>query len=160
MINVFGVVSRTRTNNEMQQQAQIFLTRLGSLVQQCDSGGITALQNERLVALGMHTMHDVDPRGRKIYAPELLLLSWRPGSREIRETASDPMPADNRWQPIKLGPDAIESMALTIPHRRIWLRQVETFEASVTPLRVAIVMRGEVNQVLRVERNLALRNVF
>ncbi len=160
LIGVLSVVGRTRSQNEIQQESQIFITRLSSQVQQCDAGGVTAIQEPHLVALGLHPMHDVDPRGRKIYAPQLLLLNWKPTTLEIRETASDPMPSDNCWQPIKLGPDAMENMADSLPHRRVLLRQVTLFEASASPLKVVFEVRGESNAKLRVERYLSLRNVF
>lgn len=167
LIRVSGVVQRVLTLNELQQTAEVLAGRIGSLTQRCDVGGVGFYQDAGLTALSLHPVEDVTPTAHKLYAETVTLLAWRPDNQTLSEIHSRPYPMKDRWQPIKLGPDAIQLLAQEPPRRilaRTVLKMELTSPTGINPLLMKLVLQknapGGGPQSVVLERHLTLRNVF
>lgn len=113
LFRVSGMVHRTAVVSELQQTAHLLFTQISQVAHRCDDGGATFLQEPGLAALALHPVEDVDLSARKEYAPQVMLFAWEATAQTLRQHRSNAIPPDQRYRPLKLGPEAIRNLALT-----------------------------------------------
>lgn len=167
LLRASGAVHRTATLSELQQSAELIYTRIASYAHRCDDGGATYLTDTDLVALSLHPVQDVSPSARKLYAAQVTAFCWTPARLTLTEQHGLNIPEEDRYQPRKLGPDAIRQLSLE-PPRRVLSRHMGQFSVTsadgnfpvLLTMKLARNAPGAGVQSVALERYLVLRNLF
>lgn len=164
LLKVSGFVQRTALISELQQSAQITLTRVDGMARRCDGGGCSFVQRSDLVALSLHPIFDVNVEARKLYEERVTVFAWDQLGKRLLEFRSDRFPLEERYQPHKLGEDAIEALVQGSPSR-VLCKYVDAMSLESSdqnfPLLLKLTLRanapGYGQQSVLIERHLAPR---
>jgi hypothetical protein len=168
MAQVSGIVSKTMALNELQQVGEVTARRLARQVASCDAGGAAFLVRPDLVMLALHPVSEVTPSAKKVYANRLTVYAWLPRTATLYEMQGGLLADSDRFQPLKLGPAAMESFLLEDRPRRPLCEYLSKVELTTPdggfPLLLRLTMQKSAYrygmQTVILERFLCLRNLY
>ena len=166
MFKVSGTLHKTAIIAELQQTSHLVASRISGFAHRCDDGGATFLVDTNQSALAFHPVQDVSPSARKMYDPHVTVFGWSAVAQTLSVFHSDDFPADDRYQPRKLGPDAIRQLLLGTV-KSVLSRDLQSLKLTSPDSNFPVLMTlrfvrnapGVGPQAIVLERCLVLRNV-